>query len=166
MSSTNDSSAPVASSLAALPQSLPPEVEKVFWQALHDNQIGKGFGWVLHNMGEDSPEDLLTAFIERYEDQVVKAGGGAMEPWRSCLHAAMVTRCLAVLHRFRLEFAQKGYNFVFLETWLKKRQLAAILGISTRDVDHKIYLSGRKPPVFLADELDRLVPETFLKRMR
>ena len=154
------------SEAVAVPASLPPEVAKIFDQALQDTQIGKGFGWVLHNMGDETPQDLLKAFMERYEDQVAKAAGPAIEKWAPSLHAAMVTRCLAMLHRFRLEFAEKSYNYVFLETWLKKRQLAAVLGITPRDVEHRIYLSGRKPPVFLNEELERLLPLTFLGPMK
>ena len=72
---------------------------------------------------------------------------------------------LAALPRFRMRLADKAYNYVFLDVWLKKNLLAEILGITLLNVERKIYLSGRKPPIFLDEELGRLLPTTFLKKL-
>jgi hypothetical protein len=156
-----------SSGATILPKKLPVHVAEAFQQTLQHQQIENGLKWVVDNISEDKNAlYLANTFIERYQEQVFHRRQEALQNFMPTFNAAIFARCLAVLPRFRMEMAQKGFNYTFLETWLKKKLLAAVLGITVNDIDRKVFLSGRTPPQFLNEELARLLPLTCLREMR
>lgn len=153
-------------SVAAEPDSLPGDIDSAMQQALKFEQFVKGFQWVLANMNEEmDPRELVIMFMDRFEQQVLKAHGNVLQEHKQSLRAGIVKRTLQALPRFRTQLAEVGFNFIFLETRLKELLLSAILHIPMPDVKAKVFLSGQKPPHYLEDEIQRLIPSTWLKTL-
>lgn len=158
-------SAADATATTVLPPRLNEETGRFFQQALHGNQIDKGYTWILDKMSdENDPTSLAGQFMKRYEEQIAALRGPQLEAegCRSAFRATLAATMLRELPRYRLRFANRSYNAIFLETWLKKQLLAAILGLSSADIERKVFLSGRTAPVFVNGELQRLLHTTFL----
>lgn len=154
-----------ATATTVLPPRLNEETGRFFQQALHGNQIDKGYTWILDKMSdENDPTSLAGQFMKRYEEQIAALRGPQLEAegCRSAFRATLAATMLRDLPRYRLRFANRSYNAIFLETWLKKQLLAAILGLSSADIERKVFLSGRTAPVFVNGELQRLLHTTFL----
>ncbi|HUT24191.1 MAG TPA: hypothetical protein VM492_07625 [Sumerlaeia bacterium] len=148
-----------------LPDTLTPEASKVLRQALHDEPIEKGFHWVLKELSEEAPVLHLTEqFLTRYEEQIVRLRGHALDGYLSTFRVALAMRCLEVLHGFRMQFADKGVNPLFLQTWLWKKMVAEMAGITLPQLEEKIRNSGRKAPDFLKEQVETLLPQTCLAR--
>lgn len=154
-----------SASSTVLPAHLSEDTARFFQRALHSSQIDKGFGWILGKMSdENDPTVLVGQFMKRYEEQIAALRGPQFEAesGRAAFRAALAATMLRELPRYRLRFANRTYNSIFLETWLKKQLLAAILGLSPADIERKIFLSGRTAPVFVNGELQRIRHTTFL----
>jgi hypothetical protein len=149
---------------AVVPATLPPEIAKILKQALHQEQIEKGYHWILEKMSDKHPPlELMDAFLKRYEEQIMQLKGETLEEYGPVFRAALAAGCLKILPFFQTGFANKAFNPLFVHTHLQRRILEALLGLSPRDIELKIRLSGRTPKLFLTDTLDQLVPQTFLK---
>ena len=148
-----------------LPAQLPPEIRETLRQALHPTALKKGFDWILERLSntEDALE-LTENFIERYEEQIMHLKGNELEMYRPVFRAALLNECLKILQSSRMRFAQQGFNPVFIRTWLQKRLLATMMGITVTDVDLKIRLSTRKPPEYLTEQIEGLTSHTYLSR--
>jgi hypothetical protein len=150
-----------------LPDSLTPEAAKVLRQALHDEPIEKGFRWILKELSEETPVlHLAEQFLARYEEQIVRLRGHALDGYLSTFRVALSMRCLEVLHGFRMQFADKGVNPLFVQTWLWKKMVAEMVGVSLPQLDERIRNSGRKAPDFLKEQVEVLLPQTCLVRRR
>ncbi|MFP4380558.1 MAG: hypothetical protein ACLFUS_08655 [Candidatus Sumerlaeia bacterium] len=149
-----------------VPAQLPPEVEKTLNQALHQEQIEKGYQWILEKTSDEhNPKELLDRYLKRYEDQIMRLKGDVLEDYLPVFRAALAGRCLKMLPYFRMGFANKGFNPLFLTTYLQRKMLQAILGVSPKDVELKIRLSGRTPKLYLNSALEELLPQTCLARI-
>ncbi len=150
-----------------VPSKLAEEIDKVFKQAFHESQFEKGFAKIIESMDktDDSPTEMADKFLKKYEKQIKKLRPTEIEAQTHAFRAGAAWMMLKVLPRFRRGFADKGYNFVFLETHLKKRIVCEIQGLSVRDINMQIRNDGHRPKVYLDDQMKHLVPETFLARL-
>ncbi|MFW6303604.1 MAG: hypothetical protein ACOC2L_03195, partial [Candidatus Sumerlaeota bacterium] len=142
-----------------VPARLPEDVDTVFRKAFHESQFVKGFQKILSKMenSEHSPVELTEAFLTSYEKQVKKLKPFEVDAAPNAFRAGCAWQMLRALPRFRMEFAEKGYNFVFLETYLKKRILAEVQGLTVRDIQRRITEDGHRPKIYLDDRLHELV---------
>lgn len=147
-----------------LPQQLDAETRKLLDQTLSPVNVSKAFEQVFTRV-EDASDVLeyVSLFLEKYESQVLKVSGEKLGNQQSAVRGALLCRTLELMAAYRRSLAELGFNPVFLQTFLRKRLLATLLGITTQDVDFKIRVSGRKPPLYIEEQLDRLIPHTFLK---
>ncbi|MFW6303298.1 MAG: hypothetical protein ACOC2L_01640 [Candidatus Sumerlaeota bacterium] len=151
-----------------VPANLPESVDSVFRKAFHESQFAKGFQKILAKMDttEQTPIELTEAFLQSYERQVKKLKPHEVDAAPNAFRAGCAWQMLQTLPRFRMEFAEKGYNFLFLEIYLKKRVLAEIQGLTVRDIQRRIIEDGHRPKIYLDDRLHELVPQTFLKTLK
>ena len=155
-----------SSNKTVLPSKLPVNVAKQLQHCLQPAQIEKGFTWILNNANEEN--DLLTlteVFLEHYEKEVLKRNNNILGDHLPVFRSALVAVFIIKLPRYRMNMADMAYNYVFMDTWLKKKLLAEIKGVTMRDVELGIYLSEAKPREFLSDKLKKLVPITFLNKI-
>jgi len=146
-----------------LPSALPDSTRVVMQRVLDDEPILKAYTWILDTMTEEKgPKQLAETYVERYYQQIVLQNAEALEEHAETLRAGVLVKLLVLLPRFRNKFAKKGYNFMFLETWLREQILGALYGFSTVEVKRHVLESGQKPPLFLAGEVSRLLPRTCL----
>ncbi|MBN1866695.1 hypothetical protein JW916_05340 [Candidatus Sumerlaeota bacterium] len=149
-----------------LPSEVPDEIGETLRQALHPVALKKGFDWILDHMTDAADVlDLVESFLNRYEEQVMQLKGHVLETYRPVFRAALLSECLRILQSSRMRFAQQGFNPVFMRTWLQKRLLAAMMGITVNDVELKLRLSPRKPPDFLNEHIERLADHTCLTHL-
>lgn len=147
-------------------KTLSSEEKALFKSALHPNPLEKGFNWILDNMSEKhEPIELAGRFLEKYESQIEQMRPQVLEGCRHTFRAALLVRCLKVLPFFQVRFADKAYNPTFLRTWFQKRLYARLLGISEKDVELKIRNSGKTPPRFLEEQLEKLLALGCLKNL-
>ena len=154
-------SSPKGSNHLVVPAQLPPEVLRIFKMALTTDPIERGFLWILERMSEEHPAiDLADKFLARYEDQIMALQGSVLDGYQPAFRAALISKCLELLPFFQMRFAQKAFNALFLQTWLQKRLIAALMGITYRDVEAKIRFSSRTAPRYLDLALTELLPKT------
>jgi hypothetical protein len=146
-----------------LPSALPDATLAVVQRVLSDEPILKAYTWIIDTMtDEKGPKQLTETYVDRYYQQIVLQNVETLEEYAETLRAGVLVKLLLLLPRFRSKFAKKGYNFVFLETWLREQILGALYGFSTVEVKRHVLESGQKPPQFLAGEVSRLLPRTCL----
>jgi len=144
-----------------VPAQLPPEVLRVFKLALTTDPIERGFRWILERMSEEHlPIELAEKFLIRYEDQIMALQGSVLDGYQPAFRAALISRCMGVLPFFQMRFAQKAFNTLFLQTWFQKQLIAALMGITYKDVEAKIRFSGRTAPRYLDLALTEFLPKT------
>ena len=149
-----------------VPDHLPPEVLRVFKLALTTNPVERGFLWILERMSEEHlPIDLAEKFLARYEDQIMALQSNVLDGYRPAFRAALISRSLEVLPYFQMRFAQKAFNSLFLHTWLQKQLVAALMGITYKDIEVKIHFSGRTAPRYLDLALTELLPKTCIPHL-
>ncbi len=147
----------------ALPSALPDTTLTVMQRVLSDEPILKAYSWIVDTMTEEKgPKQLAETYVDRYYQQIVLQNVETLEDYAETLRAGVLVKLLVLLPRFRNKFAKKGYNFMFLETWLREQILGACYGFSTVEVKRHVLESGQKPPLFLANEVSRLLPRTCL----
>ncbi len=151
-----------------VPSKLPENIEKVFMQAFHESQFEKGFERIIQFMdkSDENPTAMADKFLKKYEKQVKKLRPTEIEAQPHAFRAGAAWMMLRVLPRFRMDFADKGYNFIFLETHLMKKIVCEIQGLSVRDINTRIRNDGHRPKVYLDDQMKHLVPETFLANLK
>lgn len=139
-----------------LPRTLSPEVKKIASQISKGQDIEKGFRWILDKADQDNPIlELAGEFVHRYQQQIQEKAGPHGKQNGPLLRAVLLQRCIQTLPYFRLRFADKAFNPLFLRTWFQKQLLATILGITERDVDLKIRHSGKTPIQYLDAALQK-----------
>lgn len=149
-----------------LPAELPADARKALRRALGQKALAHNIKWVFERFGPEANFlELMDQFIQRYERQVGKAVSDDMNGYMPVLRAGLAYRLLDALKPYRMTLADQAVNPLFVETFLKKRLLAEMMGITTQDVQRKIMLSGRKPVDFLNEEVGALIPETCLKQL-
>jgi hypothetical protein len=148
-----------------VPDSVSPEILKLLRQTFSGQHVEKGLAWVLDRMKDgESPLPLLLDFTRRFEEQMIHLYA-PLEDHALLFRAGLFQKCLNVLPFFQIRFADKGYNPLFVNTWLQKQLVASLFGITQRDVEVKISQSGYTPPRYLEEQLRRFLPKTCLKQL-
>jgi len=138
-------------------ENLPPQVAKAIKRASQTQAILGGFSWIADRL--DSSEDALELteyYLKRYEDNVIRSKGEAMEPYRAVLRAELARKSMKVLPAFSGRFASHGVNTLFLHIWLQKRLLASVIGISVKDIERRARAAKRPIGDYLTDQISRL----------
>ncbi|HBF33830.1 TPA: hypothetical protein DDW35_04640 [Candidatus Sumerlaeota bacterium] len=149
-----------------VPASIPPEVLKLLQQTFNAGHVEKGMAWVLDHMKDDqTPLQLMSEFARRLEEQMMHLCGATLENHLPVFRTGLYQKCLATLPFFRVRFADKGYNPLFLQTWLQKQIVASMFGLTQRDIELKIRVSGRTAPRYLEEQMRHFVPKTCLKQL-
>ena len=146
-----------------LPEKIIGEAGEFLKKALAVKPLAQNFEWVFdrYEKGGDFVA-LVAQFLDRYEMRLTELAGERLDGAAPALRAGLTYRMLYAMRPYRMRMANCAINPLFVETYLKKRLLADVMGIKMADVERRIQRTARKPIDYLNEELHILLPKTFL----
>ncbi len=150
----------------SLPDKLPEDVEMLLHEICAPERVRQAYLHILNEVSSDHPVlHVAEQQMDRYVEEILESHEDRLDGIHlAAFRAKLALQWLDTLRVFRLQFAERGINPLFLQTWLQKLILANIVGLSPRELDARILGSGRKGPDYLREKIDDLLPRTCLRQ--